>query len=103
MTVFRVGNCFPSYPLAHGSGTGAVLEVVEKAYGRFNSVTLSHPNAPGVVIQYNDLRDILDDVSDARVFGGIHFRYDQDSGERQGREVGRYNNQNRLRPVHDDD
>jgi hypothetical protein len=95
--------CFPSYPSAHGAGTGSALEVLERAYGRHNSVTMSHPNAPGIVLQYNDLRDIIDDVSDARVFGGIHFRYDQDAGERQGRDVGRYNNHNRLRPVHDDD
>ena len=40
-------------------------------------------------MEYDDLRDILDDVSDARVFGGIHFRYDQDAGERQvGKLVG---------------
>ena len=45
---------------------------------------MSHPGAPGIVLHYNDLRDIIDDVSDARVFGGIHFRYDQDAGERQG-------------------
>jgi hypothetical protein len=63
---------------------------------------MSHPGAPGIVLQYTDLRDIIDDVSDARVFGGIHFRSDQDAGERLGRDVGRYNNHNRLRPVHDD-
>jgi hypothetical protein len=102
-TPFILTPCFPSYPSAHGSGTGAVLEVVEKAYGRFNSVTMSHPNAPGIVIHYTDLRDIIDDVSDARVFGGIHFRFDQDAGERMGRDVGRYINHNRLRPLHGDE
>jgi hypothetical protein len=64
---------------------------------------MSHPNAPGIVLQYTDLRDIIEDVSDARVFGGIHFRYDQDAGERQGRDVGRYNNHNRLRTVNDEE
>ncbi|HEX7296515.1 MAG TPA: vanadium-dependent haloperoxidase, partial [Pyrinomonadaceae bacterium] len=102
-TPFILTPCFPGYPSGHGSGTGAALEVVERAYGRFNSVTMSHPGAPGIVIQYNDLRDIIDDVSDARVFGGIHFRSDQDAGERLGREVGRYINHNRLRPLHDED
>lgn len=95
--------CFPSYPSAHGAGTGSALEVLERAYGRFNSVTMSHPNAPGIVIPYTDLRDIIDDVSDARVFGGIHFRYDQDAGERQGRDVGRYINHNELRPINEEE
>jgi len=102
-TPFILTPCFPGYPSGHGSGTGAVLEVVERAYGRFNSVTMSHPGAPGIVLHYTDLRDIIDDVSDARVFGGIHFRSDQDAGERLGRDVGRYINHNKLRPVEEDD
>jgi len=102
-TPFIATPCFPGYPSGHGAGTGSALEVLERAYGRHQSITMSHPNAPGIVINYNDLRDIIDDVSDARVFGGIHFRSDQDAGERLGRDVGRYNNHNRLRPVHDDD
>jgi len=100
-TPFILTPCFPGYPSAHGSGTGSTIEVLERAYGRHHSVTVSHPGAPGIVLRYNDLRDIIDDVSDARVFGGIHFRSDQDAGERLGRDVGRYNNHNRLRPVED--
>ena len=95
--------CFPSYPSAHGAGTGSALEVLERAYGRFHSVTMSHPNAAGIIIPYTDLRDIIDDVSDARVFGGIHFRYDQDAGERQGRDVGRYINHNKLRQIEEEE
>lgn len=102
-TPYILTPCFPGYPSAHGAGGGAALEILERAYGRRHSVTLSHPNAPGIVIQYTDLRDIIDDVSDARVFGGIHFRYDQDAGERLGRDVGRYNNHNKLRPVYDEE
>ena len=89
--------CFPSYPSAHGSATSATITVLERAYGRFgHSVTVTHPNAlrPGeiipIAITYSDLRDIVSDVSDARVYGGIHFRFDQDAGERQGHDVGQY-------------
>ena len=102
-TPYILTPCFPSYPSAHGAGVGAAIEVLERAYGRRQSLTLSHPNAPGIVVHYNDLRDIIDDVSDARVYGGIHFRFDQDAGERQGREVGRYINHNRLRRLHDEE
>lgn len=101
-TPYILTPCFPGYPSAHGAGGGAALEVLERAYGRRHSVTSSHPNAPGVVIQYEDLRDILEDVSDARVFGGIHFRFDQDAGDRMGKEIGRYNYIHRLRKVEDD-
>jgi hypothetical protein len=102
-TPFILTPCFPGYPSGHGSGTGAALEVLERAYGRFNSVTMSHPSVPAIVLTYTDLRDIIDDVSDARVFGGIHFRSDQDAGERLGRDVGRYIHHHKLRRVTEDD
>ena len=95
--------CFPGYPSAHGAGGGAALEVLERAYGRHHSVTLSQASVPGVLLHYTDIRDIINDVSDARVFGGIHFRSDQDAAERLGRDVGRYNDHNKLRPLHGDD
>jgi hypothetical protein len=90
-TPFVRTPCFPSYPSAHGSLSGAARTVVERAYGRFkHSITVSHPSLPGLAISYTDLRAITDDIDDARVYGGIHFRFDQDAGERQGHAVGQY-------------
>ncbi len=83
--------CHPSYPAAHGTLSGAALKVLERAYGRFgHSITISHPLAPGIEINYSDLRAIMADISDARVYGGIHFRFDQDAGQRQGEAVAKY-------------
>ncbi|MGD9627801.1 MAG: hypothetical protein AB7V18_00990 [Pyrinomonadaceae bacterium] len=42
------------------------------------------------MLNYTDLREMLDDISDARVYGGIHFRYDQDAGDRQGHAIGQF-------------
>ena len=94
--------CFPSYPSAHGANTNSALTVLERAYGRFgHTVTVSHPAAlrpdgSPIVITYTDLEDIISDVSDARVYGGIHFRFDQDAGEKMGHAVGQYVYNNRL-------
>ena len=89
--------CFPSYPSAHGSLSGASRTVLERAYGRFgHSIMISHPGAPGIQFNYSDLRAITDDISDARVYGGIHFRFDQDAGNRQGEAIGRYVYNNQL-------
>ena len=90
--------CFPGYPSNHGTGSGAARQVLERAYGRFgHSITVSHPLAPGITRTYSDLRAITDDVADARVYGGIHFRFDQVAGERQGKAVGQYVYNHRLR------
>ncbi|MDQ3421100.1 MAG: vanadium-dependent haloperoxidase [Acidobacteriota bacterium] len=96
-TPFIRTPCFPGYPSAHGVGAGAASRVLWKAYGRHHTVTNSHPSVPGVVLTYDDLLDIVKDVSDARVYGGIHFLTDQDAGEHQGKSVAQWNLVNHLR------
>ena len=83
--------CFPSYPSAHGSLSGSALQILEREFGRFgHSITIQHASVPGVQLHYSDFRAILRDISDARVYGGIHFRFDQDAGERQGHDVAQF-------------
>lgn len=96
-TPFIVTPCFPGYPSAHGSGAGGASRILAKAYGRFHSVDLSDPAVPGVLLHYDDLEDIASDVADARVYGGIHFRFDQDAGAAMGHRVANYNNRHILR------
>jgi hypothetical protein len=58
---------------------------------------------PNIVLQYTTFDQIEDDVDDARVYGGIHFRTDQDAGARLGRAIGTAVYKHNLRPVHDDE
>ena len=96
---FVTTPCFPGYPSAHGAGGGAARVVLEHAYGRTtHDITLTDARAPGIVLSYSDLRTITDDVADARVYGGIHFRYDQDAGDRMGTDIGHFNDEHRLLP-----
>lgn len=91
---------FPSYPSAHASAGGAAREVLEDVYGEGpHDISLTSPTAPGVTLKYTAWEQITDDIDDARVFGGIHFRFDQEAGARQGRRAGSYILRNHLRPV----
>ena len=82
----------------------AAAEVLRRLYGEAgHSITVSNPAVPGIVLQYTSFRQITDDISDARVYGGIHFRTDQVAGARLGRAVGAAVYKNNLRPTHDDD
>jgi hypothetical protein len=100
---FIPAPCFPSYPSAHGTLSGAGAEVMRRLYGEAgHAITLSNPAVPNIVLHYGSFRQITDDISDARVYGGIHFRTDQDAGARQGRAVGTAVYKNNLRPVRDD-
>jgi hypothetical protein len=82
---------FPSYASGHATVSGAAREVLERAFGKDgHDVTLTHPGAPGIVLEYTAWDEITDDIDDARIYGGIHFRFDQEAGSHQGRQVGRY-------------
>ena len=90
--------CFPSYPSNHASGSNGGAEVLRRMYGAGgHSITLSNPAVPGVVLHYTTFKAITDDIDDARVYGGIHFRFDQDAGGRLGRDVATYITKHNLR------
>src|ERR1700722_12515699 len=101
---FIVTPCFPSYPSNHGSAANAAAAIMRRLYGEAgHSMTLSNPAVPTIVLQYTSFRQITNDISDARVYGGIHFRTDQDAGALLGVAVGRAVYRRNLRSVHDDD
>ena len=82
--------------LAFAAGLSMLSALLFGAAG--HTITLSNPAVPGVTLHYTRLREITDDVSDARVYGGIHFRFDQEAGDKLGRQVGRYVVKHHLRP-----
>jgi hypothetical protein len=92
---------FPSYPSAHASTGYAARQVLERVYGKDgHAITLAGPSpVSDVVLHYTSWEQITDDIDDARVYGGIHFRFDQEAGALQGRRVGSYILRNYLRDV----
>jgi hypothetical protein len=99
-TPFITTPAFPSYPSAHASASYAAREILERAGGSGRqSVTLSNPAIPNVTLHYSSLQQITEDIDDARVYGGIHFRFDQDAGAWQGIHTGEYVYMHNLRPV----
>lgn len=100
---FIVTPCFPSYPSNHGSAANGAAAVVSRIYGEAGHVIrLRNPAVPNIV-RYTSFDQITEDIDDARVYGGIHFRTDQVAGEQLGQAVGKAVYRNNLRCVHDDD
>lgn len=93
--------CFPSYPSNHGTASAAASEVLQRLYGSSgHDITFSNAVVPGVILHYTAFKRIVEDVHDARVYGGIHFRFDQEAGASQGERIGEYIYKNRLRVAH---
>ena len=92
---------FPSYPSGHASLGGAAKRVLERMFGPDgHRITLASAQIPDVVLHYTSWKQIIDDVNDARVYGGVHYRFDQEEGNRQGKRVATYVLRHLLRPVH---
>jgi hypothetical protein len=98
---FVLTPCFPSYASGHGASSGAAREVLERVFGpRHHFIALSNPAVADVVLQYGTFRQMTRDIDDARVYGGIHFRFDQEAAAKLGRQVGAYVHRNTLRRRH---
>jgi hypothetical protein len=93
--------CHPSYPSAHATIAGGATEIAERLFGKSgHSITLSSASVPGIVLHYTRFKDIARDIDDARIYGGVHYRFDQEQGGRLGAKVGRHLYHHHLRPEH---
>ena len=80
----------PEYPCAHcitASAVGAVLEA-HFGRGRVAPISMTSPTAPGVTHRWTRIADYVAEVSNARVWGGVHYRSSTEIGEAMGRQIG---------------
>jgi PAP2 superfamily len=81
----------PEYPSTHATCSGAA-EAVLKGFFRSDEVAVSvtYPPVFGVTRAYTSFSQMANEVDDARVWGGIHFRSADVDGRDLGRSVGEY-------------
>jgi hypothetical protein len=90
----------PEYPCAHCIAAAAVAAVLEREFGaKVRSFRLTSPFAGKATHSYNRLSDYIDEVSNARVWGGLHYRNSTGVGVAMGRKVGDLVSQSVLRPL----
>jgi hypothetical protein len=89
----------PEYPSAHCLATGAAAEVLTGFLGS-DRVEMALVQPPlGVHRRWESLAQILKEMEDARVWGGIHFRTSDEHGTQLGRRIGAHTLQSVLRPT----
>ena len=73
----------------------------ERLYGKSgHSITLQSSLVPGVVLHYTRFKDIARDIDDARIYGGVHYRFDQEDGGKLGKKVGTFLYKHVLKSSH---
>ncbi len=93
---------FPAYPSAHGCSAGAAAAVLKSEFGDTEfpvTVTLRSVATGDVERRYQRLSEIEADVFNARIWGGIHWRFDQTVGSELGYRVGNFVVANALQPA----
>jgi hypothetical protein len=80
----------PEYPSAHAvlaGALGAILQA-EAGQGGLPVLTTSSPSAQGVTRRWSRVDDLMQEVANARVWSGIHYRTSTDVGLAMGRQIG---------------
>ena len=88
----------PEYPSGRTSYTSATARVLLEFFGDDVSFSLTNP-AVKVTRNYRSLAQMGQEVEDARVWGGMHYRTAVAHGGELGRTVADYGLKNYLRPV----
>ena len=81
----------PEYPSAHSCGSGAIVDTLAAFFGTDHiestiSSTVAGAGAPRTFARF---KDILRDVSESRILGGLHFRFSLNAGRDIGSKVAR--------------
>ena len=79
----------PEYPCAHCIVASAVSTVLQNVVGNeIGEITLASPTAPGVTRKWTRLQDYSDEVSNARIYAGFHYRFSTEAGKDMGKKIG---------------
>jgi hypothetical protein len=80
----------PEYPSGHSCVSGAAAAVLEAEFGAHVPISIESDTMIGVARQFHGFSDALEDVKNARIFAGIHFRTATEAGTTLGADTANY-------------
>jgi hypothetical protein len=82
---------FPDHPSGHSCVTSSTMHALQDFFGKDKvAFDVSSPRFPGQPRHYRRFSDVLNEIIEARVWGGIHFRTADEQGAEIGRKVVRW-------------
>jgi hypothetical protein len=89
----------PEYPCAHCISSAVIVAVLRGVVGEdVGDIAISNPLMPGVVRRWTRLDDYRDEVSNARVWAGFHYRFSTEVARDMGIRIGELTIATQLRP-----
>ncbi len=94
---FLAAPPFPAYTSGHSTFSKASAEVLTRFYGTDAISFMAYSDSlPGVTRSFTSLAACADEVGMSRIYGGIHFQFDNVEGKRAGAMIGAYVSANYL-------
>lgn len=82
---------FPSYVSAHALNSAAAAEIMTKYFGDSLSFVDTSLQEFGIESRrINSFRDAAKEAAMSRLYGGIHYRFDNEEGNKAGQQLGAY-------------
>ena len=95
-TALIASPTYPEHPSGLATFGGAVVDTMQDFYGR-DQAGFSGTTPGGVTRQFTSFSQLRDDIVEARIWSGIHFRFADTEGAKIGREVAHWGNQHAFR------
>jgi hypothetical protein len=89
---------FPSYSSGHSTFSGAAAELLKDFFGD-QAFTIGSDGLPGVERSFLGFWDAAEEAGMSRIYGGIHWEFDNQEGLLAGKALGDYVFENFLKPV----
>jgi hypothetical protein len=91
----------PEYPCSHCIQSGSVAAVVKAVLGGEDipEVALTSPATPGVIHRWTNMAAFTEEVANARIWAGFHYRFSTHVGTDMGLQIGEYVVKNVMQPV----
>jgi len=86
----------PDYPSGHSCASGAAGFVLAHEFGEHTRLTMSSDVLLDVTRSFRSFDEALEEIKNARIFSGIHFRTATDVGQVLGRSVADFILENRF-------
>ena len=87
----------PEYASGHSTNSASIATVMQLIFGDDPDLPITS-TITGVTRQWDTFSEGIDEVIDARVYSGIHFRTADENGARQGGQIGHFVFTHALRP-----
>jgi hypothetical protein len=89
---------YPEHPSGHSGFSGSIVATLQDFFGT-DKVAWSDTNNGGLTRSFDRFSEAIDEIVNARVWSGIHFRNADEQGAHIGRQVANWRNRHFFRPV----